>query len=168
MAVGALLAVMASPAISSGQVLPTVAVGADPAVASASYDCLTTMDITPGAFVFTRDETTGSLTVAYTVGGDATAGVDYEPLAGSVEFADGEDTTVVSVVPLERLLTLDTSEVSTVTVTIDPGAGFQVGADDAATVEVRQSRSGCDFFEPPVTDPAPVPVPTPVAPHFTG
>lgn len=77
-------------------------------------------------------------------------------------------------VPVERVLSLDTTEVSTLTatieltVTIETGPDFQVGGDGAATVEVRQSRSGCDVFAPPVTAPTPVPASTPLSPHVTG
>lgn len=52
----------------------------------------------PGQFVFSRTGATDApLTVAYRVYGSATAGADYQTLAGSVTFAAGESTAAVNV-----------------------------------------------------------------------
>ncbi|MFD2099281.1 gliding motility-associated C-terminal domain-containing protein, partial [Flagellimonas iocasae] len=77
---------------------------------------------------------TGSpITVGYTVTGDATPVDDYEALSGTVNILDGDQTATITVTPDDDGLTeLD----ETVIVTLDPGAGYTVGAPDNATVTI--------------------------------
>lgn len=159
----AILAVTAWLGTAGAQVQPTVSVVADPSVATIEGNCTGSPVATPGAFVFTRDETTGALTVPFTVGGDAVAGVDYEAIPDSVEFADGEGNAIVEVVPLG----LGTAgPLTSVTVTIDPDPAYQVGSDATAAVRFLESTPSCIDPSPPA--PAPAPAPVPLAPRFTG
>ncbi|TDE15825.1 S8 family serine peptidase [Jiangella asiatica] len=93
---------------------------------------------TDGVLTFTRpaDAATGELTVSYSVEDNryTQPGRDYEPLDGTVTFAPGETTAteVVGIIdrrgpsPRER----------TVTVTVEPGTGYEVGDPASATVEI--------------------------------
>jgi RHS repeat-associated protein len=78
-----------------------------------------------GVVRFTRvGNTSGALTVSYTVGGSATAGIDYSPLSGTVEFAPEQTEVLVLVAPfndgvadagedVEFTLNLDTNPIPT-------------------------------------------------------
>lgn len=92
----------------------------------------------PGRFRFTRTgSTAATLTVAFTVSGTATSGVDYQalPVPVSVTFAAGSATADVVVTPLQDT---DNAEISeTVIVTITDGATYDVGAPASATVTIQ-------------------------------
>jgi hypothetical protein len=88
-----------------------------------------------GAFRFTRDTTGGTLMVAYTVGGTATAGSDFTSLFGTVQFADGSSTADVTVTPTDDAQT-EPTETVTATVYAYPGAAYAAGTPGSATVNI--------------------------------
>jgi serine protease AprX len=93
---------------------------------------------TSGTFTFTRSGNTGAdLDVKFTVGGTATSGSDYEPIAESVTIPAGSDTATVEVAAIDDLL----QEVDeTVTVTIEPDSGYIVSANGGATVTIQSDE----------------------------
>ena len=88
-----------------------------------------------GAFQFTRTggDLNSSLTVAYTVGGTATAGADCTALSGTVTFAAYNDYAEVYVTALaDRLYDPD----ETVAVTLASGTGYLPGNPYTATLTI--------------------------------
>ena len=86
----------------SGQAdnLPDISISADLPTASEAPGS----GQTKGDFTLQRDgDTSGSLTVNYTVSeySTATSGYDYQPLSGSATFAAGSDSTTIPVIPLD-------------------------------------------------------------------
>jgi len=73
------------------------------------------------------------LTVNYSVGGNATAGVDYTALSGRVMFPANENTAFITVTPRDDA-TVETNE--TVIVTLQPGAGYSLISTAASTGSV--------------------------------
>lgn len=53
---------------------------------------------------FTRPDTTGQYTVHFNIGGNAINGVDYSPIADSVTFNAGQDTTSLTITALTDLI----------------------------------------------------------------
>ena len=87
-----------------------------------------------GRFRFSRTgSTASSLTVNFTIGGNATSGSDYQALPVQVTFAAGSAEADLVVVPLPDA---DNDAGETVTVTISAGAAYQVGASSTATVTI--------------------------------
>ncbi len=86
-----------------------------------------------GILRFTRTgPTSAALTVNYTIGGTATAGVDYVSLPGTVSFGPGQSTLDVPVTPI------DDGEIEgpeSVVVTITPASGIAV-VGGTATVSI--------------------------------
>jgi hypothetical protein len=84
----------------------------------------------PGNFVITLSEAApaGGITLTYTVAGTATAGTDYTALSGSVTVAAGETSATIDVTPILDSVH-DPNE--TVKVTLNAGAGYQLGARTA-------------------------------------
>jgi Ca2+-binding RTX toxin-like protein len=89
-------------------------------------------------YTFTRSDSSGELTVNFSIGGTATFNTDYTqtgaatftPPTGTVSFADGSLTATVTVDPS------DDTEVEpdeTVILTVTAGAGYAVGAPASAT-----------------------------------
>ncbi len=93
----------------------------------------------PGVLRFQRaGDRSAAITVNYLVGGSATAGTDYQTLAGSVTIPAGSDVVDVAVTPL------DDSEAETdenVVVSLLPGAGYLVGTPVAATVNLYDDET---------------------------
>lgn len=58
---------------------------------------------TQADIIFTRPEnqTDTAMTVNYTLGGNAVSGVNYEPLPNPIQFQPGEDSLVVSLIPIQ-------------------------------------------------------------------
>lgn len=80
----------------------------------------------PGVFTLTRDVLINTaLTVHYTVGGSADAGVDYATLPGSITFQPGESEVSIKVVPIggrgDKLVTL----------TLTPSSDYLLGRSSA-------------------------------------
>lgn len=147
----------------AAQVAPTVSVKADPEGAQFAdlSSCGDDPDVQNGAFVFTRDDATTGVSVEYTLSGDAEFGTDFasDPLRlGHVDLLVGETTATVSVEPLA---TLQTGR--TLTLTIEPGSGYQVGTPNAATITFALAIADCAAPPPP-----PPAIPEPLAPTFTG
>ncbi|MEZ5417241.1 MAG: Calx-beta domain-containing protein [Vicinamibacterales bacterium] len=78
-------------------------------------------------------DTTGPLTVGYTVSGTATAGADYVALAGAVTFAPGAADVTVTLTTLDDDL-FEAPE--TVTIAVAPGPGYHEGPPDRATMTI--------------------------------
>ena len=89
-------------------------------------------------YTFTRSDSSGELTVNFSVGGTATFNTDYTqtgaatftPPTGTVTFADGSLTATVTVDPSADT-TVEPDE--TVILTVTAGAGYAVGAPASAT-----------------------------------
>jgi hypothetical protein len=112
-------------------VLPTVTIGATDGFASETGP-------DPATFIVTRTgSTTGPLTVAYTVGGTATAGSDYIALAGSVTIAAGASHALITVTPIDDVVTSEGHE--TVVVTLAAGAGYTIGAPSSSTITIADN-----------------------------
>ena len=76
-------------------------------------------------YTFTRTgDTSGPLTVNYSIGGTATSGTDYTGASGTVSFAAGIPTATVTVDPTPDT-TVEPDE--TVILTVTAGAGYNVG-----------------------------------------
>lgn len=90
---------------------------------------------TAAVFTITRTgNTTTNLVVGYQVAGSATAGLDYQALAGTVTIPAGSALATFSVTPIgDSLVEGDES----VLVTVDPSAAYDVGANSAATATIR-------------------------------
>jgi Ca2+-binding RTX toxin-like protein len=134
----------------------TLAAGADynvgaPSAATGTInndDTTVTVAVSPSAvdedggtnlvYTFTRNDSSGALTVNFSVGGTATFNTDYTetgaatftPPTGTVTFADGSLTTTVTVDPSADL-TVEPDE--TVQLTVTAGTGYTVGAPASAT-----------------------------------
>lgn len=91
-------------------------------------------------FTFTRTgDLTQTLTVAYTVGGSATAGSDYTPAAsGSITFAANSATATLNFTVLDDL---DVEVAETVQVTVTDGAAYDVGAQGSATATITSDEA---------------------------
>jgi gliding motility-associated-like protein len=111
----------------------------DTAVATiiAADDTATEVGETPGSFTVSLgalNSTGGDIVVNYnTDAGTATPTDDYDALSGTVAIPNGQTNATIIVSPNDDGLTeLD----ETVVVTLDPGAGYTVGAPDNATVTI--------------------------------
>jgi len=92
----------------------------------------------PGQFTLTRTGSTAeALTVFYTLGGTASNGTDYNTLSGSVTFAAGSSTAVVTVNPIDDAV-VDGSE--TVTLTLASGGNYTLGATQSGTVTIADNE----------------------------
>jgi hypothetical protein len=111
----------------------------DPQYVSVAAPYQAREDGAQGQFLFTRTgDLSSSLAVDYTVGGTATPSTDYTALSGTVMFAAGSATAGVAVVASHDD-EYDPGE--TVTVTIDSGTGYTVGAEDEAEVTIDDDAS---------------------------
>ena len=117
----------------SGQAdnLPDISISADLPTASEAPGS----GQTKGDFTLQRDgDTSGSLTVNYTVTGSAWSGYDYQPLSGSATFAAGSDSTTIPVIPLDAGRVGD---YTTVMVRLASGGNYSVDPDNpSATVTI--------------------------------
>ena len=81
---------------------------------------------------FSRTSTTGTLTVPYTVGGTAVAGVNFAPLSGTVSFDNGQSVAHLDITPLnDGVFTPDL----TLSITALDGPAHRVGLP--ASVQLR-------------------------------
>jgi hypothetical protein len=90
-----------------------------------------------GDFVLTRTggDLTQPLTVDYTVGGNATSGVDYDALSGNVTFAPESKTATVLVTPVDNGLAKANETVS-LTLVQDEGVTYSLGTKSAANITI--------------------------------
>jgi uncharacterized protein (DUF1800 family) len=89
----------------------------------------------PGVLTVTRTgDTSAPLAVAYTVGGSAVNGIDYQGLPGSVTIPAFESSAAITVTPNP---TLSQASSSTVILTLNPGTGYSLGASGPATVTIQ-------------------------------
>jgi hypothetical protein len=74
--------------------------------------------------------TSGTIAVDVTYGGSLVPGTDYEPLPDPIEIAAGESQTIVVV---------ESATPGTVTLTVEPGEGYEVGDPATATLTIGLS-----------------------------
>jgi outer membrane autotransporter protein len=89
----------------------------------------------PGEFLvsLSRPAGEGGVTITYSLSGSATAGVDFEPLAGALVIPAGQTSATISVTPLPgNPGDPDTDLIATV----QPGQGYAVGSPASATVTI--------------------------------
>ncbi len=121
-------AVTTSNAVAVSVVPPTVTVSATDASASEQGT-----DV--GVFTFSRTGSTAApLTVNYTAGGTATAGVDYAALSGAVTIPAGASSQTVIVTPADDAV-VEGDE--TVTATLAGNVNYSVGSPSSATVTIH-------------------------------
>jgi uncharacterized protein (DUF1800 family) len=88
----------------------------------------------PAIFTFTRvGQVTSPVTISYTIGGTATAGVDFEPLSGQVTIPAGASTATVKFVPKANPTNTNNR---TATLAITPNLNYGVGGNDRAGVTI--------------------------------
>jgi len=92
--------------------------------------------LNPGTFTITRSNSSGSLTVNYTLGGTATSGTDFSALSGSVVFVDGQSSAIVTVTPVDDHL-VETSE--SVILTISGNDNYRIGTSGNATLSIADN-----------------------------
>jgi hypothetical protein len=103
-----------------------------------------------GAFTFSRSGSTSApLTVGYAVTGTALNGVDYGLLSGTVNFAAGQSTVVVPVIPNDDNRPEPTE---TIVVAILPNAAYYIGLPLAATVNLLDDGDTTPVFTLVATD----------------
>ena len=96
-----------------------------------------------GLFRFQRfGETTGSVTVNYTVGGTASNGVDYTALTGAVVFGPGETNVLVPVVPLDDVRP-ELEE--NIVVTLVSNAAYNIVGTGNATIRLADDNDPPEF-----------------------
>ncbi|MCW9679409.1 hypothetical protein FJR41_001010, partial [Dolichospermum planctonicum UHCC 0167] len=111
------------------QNLPVISLGITPINASENN--------TSGVFTLGRSgDTSGSLTVNYTIGGTATNGTDYGSLSGTVTFAAGSPIATVAVNPIDDNLYEFTE---TVTLTLAVATTYTLGTNSTATLTITDN-----------------------------
>jgi hypothetical protein len=87
------------------------------------------------AFRFTRvGDTTGSLTVNFTLSGTAVAGTDFSNIGTSVVIPDGEESAVITITPVNDTVI---EEAETVILDLAAGTGYASGTQTNATATIR-------------------------------
>lgn len=93
-----------------------------------------------GTFVISRTgSTAASLTVSYAVGGNATNGVDYNTLSGTITIPAGSSSVNLVIVPKDDTLVEGTENV---VLTINSGTGYSVGSANTATCPILDNDTG--------------------------
>lgn len=101
-------------------------VATDPAAAENPVDT--------GTFTVTRTDTDGDLTVFYSIDPSSTAAAsDYVALSGSVQIDDGQSSATIVLMPVDDV---EEEGDEMLTLTLDVGAGYQVGSPAGATVTI--------------------------------
>lgn len=104
---------------------------------AASSPATTEGSPTPAEFTLTRTgDLATALTVEYNVTGTATADSDYTPLPGSVTFAAGADTAIVTVNAIEDSIA---ELAESVTITVLAGSAYSAGTPAEATVAIADN-----------------------------
>jgi len=115
-------------------ITPSTPGAPDSVTIAATQPNATTSGNSPGTFTVTRTgDTSGPLTVSYSVGGTAVNGVDYQALPGSVTLPAYVSSATITVSPNP---TLSTSPSTTVTLTLASGGSYSVGSPNTATVTI--------------------------------
>jgi hypothetical protein len=110
-----------------------------PAVTVSATDAGAGEPSNPGVFTITRTGGTASaLTVAYTVGGNAASGSDYNALGSSITIPAGASSATRTVTPIDNS-TVEPSE--TVILTISANAAYTVASPSSATVTIADDDS---------------------------
>ena len=118
--------------IADNDVLPTVTLSAtDPNAAEEGQDT--------GTFTFTRDQTSGNLTVNYSVAGSAEAADYEETLTGSVTILDGQASANITITPVDDS-EVEGDETVILTLTADPA--YQIGSPSSGTVTIADNDTG--------------------------
>jgi hypothetical protein len=90
----------------------------------------------PGEFTLTRSNSDGPLSVEVSLGGTAVSGGDYQTVDTSIAFAAGSSIATVLITPIDD----SDAEVSeTVTLTVVPGSGYDVGIPNTAEVTIADN-----------------------------
>jgi hypothetical protein len=112
-----------------------VALGGPPTVGvTSSINNATEAGPVAGQFTLTRSgNTSGSITVNYTLTGTATNGLDYVTLPGSVVFLAGAASTNISVTPIDDAVS---EALESVVLTVASGTGYTIGSPASATVVI--------------------------------
>lgn len=135
--------------VSTPVVLPTVAIAATDANAAESSTP------NPGRFTITRTGTTaGSLSVNYSIGGNAANGSDYSNLPTTVTIPAGQSSVAIPINVIDDRLIENTE---TVSLTLAINANYAVGTSKTATVNIIDN----DITPTPTPTPTPMPTPTP-------
>ncbi|WP_317132193.1 Calx-beta domain-containing protein, partial [Flagellimonas hymeniacidonis] len=106
------------------------------ATISATDATATELGTTTGEYTVSLDvanSSGGVITVDYTVTGTATSGSDFVALTGSVDIPDTQQTATILLTPIDDT---DVEPDETVTVTLDAGTGYTVGAPNSADVTI--------------------------------
>ncbi|MBI3417784.1 MAG: hypothetical protein HY043_21035 [Verrucomicrobia bacterium] len=92
----------------------------------------------PGKFVVSRTgSSAAALIVNYSTSGSATAGKDYQALAGVVTIPVGQNSAALIVAPLVDTTTESTE---TIVVTLSPNSAYQIGTAASATVNLTDNN----------------------------
>jgi hypothetical protein len=99
----------------------------------------------PGTFRISRGtETSGNLTVNYTVGGTASSGDYSETLGGSATITDGNTYVDITITPIDDSLLEDPQ---TVSLTLASGTGYTIGSPASDTVTIADNDTITENFE---------------------
>jgi Ca2+-binding RTX toxin-like protein len=91
----------------------------------------------PGTFTLTRTgDLTPAITVNYTLSGSATNGTDYSSLPGTVNFAAGDSTAIVTVTPTDDNIFEGTE---TAILTLTTGTGYALDLTTIAVVNIADN-----------------------------
>jgi Ca2+-binding RTX toxin-like protein len=89
-----------------------------------------------GQFFLTRSgELTNPVTVNYTLGGTATAGIDYQAIPNSVTFAANQATASIDLRVLDDTI-FEGATAETVTLTITPSTNYVVSSANSGTIDL--------------------------------
>lgn len=111
----------------------------------------------PASFIVTRSgSTAAAATLAYTLGGTATSGVDYAPLPAQILIPAGQSSVTIPLTPVDDGLA---EGGETVTLQLQPSGSYLIGSSGTATVTIEDAGGGTSTPPPP---PPPPPGPDPV------
>ncbi|MET0503537.1 MAG: Calx-beta domain-containing protein, partial [Candidatus Binatia bacterium] len=106
-----------------------------PVVSMAATSSAAEANAVAGIFTVSRTGSTGSpLTVFYQISGTATAGQDYQALAGIVTIVAGQSSATVRVIPIDDGLAVEGNE--TVTLELQAHAAYALGTSKSGTVTI--------------------------------
>lgn len=95
------------------------------------------------AFRLTRvGDTSGDLTVNFSLSGTAASGTDYQNVGTTALIPAGEDSALVSITPIDNAVV---NPDKTVTITLASGTGYVLGASTNGTVTIRNDEDGVEL-----------------------